>query len=40
MDLKQVHGEYAYGAPTGMFNMSCIHLGRKAALSYQQPESY
>lgn len=40
LEFKQVQGEYIYGAPTGMFNLSIPDVKRKPQLAYQQPESY
>lgn len=35
LEFKQVSGEYAYGAPTGMFNLTIPDAKRKPQLAYQ-----
>lgn len=40
LELRQVCGEYAYGAPTGNFNLTVPTMKKKALLSYQPAESY
>lgn len=39
LEMVQVHGEYCYSAPTGLFNLACPDKKRKTNIHYMS-ESY